>query len=81
MAGARVPLVIRWPGVSRAGTVIESFVSLTDLAPTLLEGAGIKPPDAMTGRSLLPLLRGESQADAIASSSNGSAMRTCGKAI
>ena len=60
--GARVPLVIRWPGVSRAGTVIESFVSLTDLAPTILEGAGITAPAAMTGRSLLPLLRGESQA-------------------
>jgi arylsulfatase A-like enzyme len=60
-AGARVPLVIRWPGISRGGAVVESLVSLTDLAPTLLEGAGLKPLDAMTGRSLLPLLRGESQ--------------------
>ena len=60
--GVRVPLVIRWPGVSRAGTVIDSLVSLTDLAPTFLDGAGLKPVDAMTGRSLLPLLRGEAQA-------------------
>jgi arylsulfatase A-like enzyme len=60
-AGARVPLVIRWPGVARPGTVIESLVSLTDLAPTLLEGAAATPLEAATGRSLLPLLRGEPQ--------------------
>ena len=60
-AGARVPLLIRWPGAARPGAVIESFVSLTDLAPTLLEGAGAPPLDGITGRSLLPLLRGETQ--------------------
>ena len=59
--GARVPLVVRWPGASRPGTVVDAFVSLTDLAPTLLDSAGIKPPEVMTGRSLLPLLRGEVQ--------------------
>ena len=59
--GARVPLAIRWPGVARGGRVIDAFVSLTDLAPTILEGAGLKPAAAMTGRSLVPLLRGESQ--------------------
>jgi arylsulfatase A-like enzyme len=61
-AGARVPLAIRWPGVARPGAVIDSFVSLTDLAPTLLEGAGLAPLDGITGRTLGPLLRGESQA-------------------
>jgi arylsulfatase A-like enzyme len=59
--GARVPLVIRWPGVAKPGTVIDSFVSLTDLAPTLLEGTGVKALEGITGRSVLPLLRGESQ--------------------
>lgn len=59
--GVRVPLAIRWPGAARAGTTIDAFVSLTDLAPTLLEGAGLKPPDAMTGRTVVPLLKGESQ--------------------
>jgi arylsulfatase A-like enzyme len=59
--GVRVPLAVRWPGVARAGAVIESFVSLTDVAPTLLESAGLKPLDTMTGRTLLPLLRGEPQ--------------------
>jgi arylsulfatase A-like enzyme len=60
--GARVPLAIRWPGVAKPGAVIDAFVSLTDLAPTMLESAGLTPPAAMTGRTLLPLLRGESQA-------------------
>jgi N-sulfoglucosamine sulfohydrolase len=60
--GARVPLVIRSPTVSRAGAVVDALVSLTDLAPTILESAGLEPLEAMTGRSLLPLLRGESQA-------------------
>jgi arylsulfatase A-like enzyme len=60
-SGSRMPLAIRWPGVAKAGAMIDSLVSLTDLAPTVLEGAGLKPLDAMTGRTLLPLLRGESQ--------------------
>jgi N-sulfoglucosamine sulfohydrolase len=60
--GARVPLAIRWPSVAAAGTVIDALVSLTDLAPTLLEAAGLKPGEAMTGRTLLPLLRGQPQA-------------------
>jgi arylsulfatase A-like enzyme len=59
--GTRVPLAIRWPGVAEAGHVIDSFVTLTDLAPTVLESAGLKPLDVMTGRSLLPLLRREAQ--------------------
>ena len=59
--GARVPLAIRWPGVAKPGVVIDALVSLTDLAPTVLEGTGLKPVAAMTGRTLRPLLRGESQ--------------------
>jgi arylsulfatase A-like enzyme len=46
----------------RAGTVVDAFVSLTDLAPTVLEAAGLKARDAMTGRSVLPLVNGEAQA-------------------
>jgi arylsulfatase A-like enzyme len=59
--GARVPLAMRWPGVARAGGQIDGLVSLADLAPTVLEGAGLTPLAAMTGRSLLPLLRGQPQ--------------------
>ena len=58
-AGARMPLAIRWPAQVRAGQAIEDFVTHADMAPTLLEAVGVKPLDAMTGRSVLGLLRGE----------------------
>lgn len=61
--GVRVPLAIRWPGVAKAGTVLDAFVSLWDIAPTLVEGAVGAPPATMTGRSLVPLLRGQPQRD------------------
>jgi arylsulfatase A-like enzyme len=59
--GLRVPLALRWPGVARSGAVVDALVSLTDLAPTVLEAAGVAPPDVMTGRSLAALLRGQTQ--------------------
>lgn len=62
-AGARMPLAIRWPGTARAGLEVSAFVSLTDLAPTILQAAGLKELPAMTGRSLVPLLRGETERD------------------
>jgi arylsulfatase A-like enzyme len=60
--GARLPLAIRWPGMPNARRQVDAFVSLTDLAPTILGAAGLKPPEAMTGRSLVPLLNGSSDA-------------------
>ena len=55
-AGTRMPLAIRWPRGIKAGTPIDAFVSLTDLAPTFLQAAGVPVPDGMTGTSLLALL-------------------------
>lgn len=57
--GVRVPLAIRWPARVSPGRRVEQFVSLTDLAPTFLEAAGLPVPAVMTGRSLLPILLGE----------------------
>ena len=54
----RVPLMIRWPGHFKGGTKIDSMVELVDIAPTLLEAAGIPVPSGMQGRSLMPLLTG-----------------------
>jgi len=56
-SGARVPLAIRWPKTVTGGRTVTDFVSLTDLAPTFLELAGVARPDVMTGKSLLPILR------------------------
>ena len=58
-AGARMPLAIRWPARFKGGITVDAFVSLADLAPTLLDAAGERAPAVMTGRSLLPLLRGD----------------------
>ena len=55
--GTHVPLAIRWGGTIKGGRTIADFVSLTDLAPTFLEAAGLQPPSEMTGRSLMPMLR------------------------
>ena len=60
--GTHVPLAIRFPGKAKGGRTVDDFVVLTDLAPTLLEAAGLTPPAAMTGRSLMPLLAGAQQA-------------------
>jgi len=63
-SGARVPLAVRWPAKVKGGRKIADFVSLTDLAPTFLEAAGLEPPAEMTGRSLLPMLAGGKQSRA-----------------
>jgi arylsulfatase A-like enzyme len=56
-AGTREPLAIRFPARFKPARRDE-FVVLTDLAPTLLEAAGLEPRPGMAGRSLLPLLTG-----------------------
>lgn len=52
----RVPLIIYWPSKIEPGRRIETLVELTDLAPTLLEVAGLSIHPTMQGRSLHPLL-------------------------
>lgn len=54
--GVRVPLAIRWGAKVSPERQVSDFVSLTDLAPTFLEAAGLDAPAAMTGRSLLSVL-------------------------
>jgi arylsulfatase A-like enzyme len=56
--GARVPFAMRWPGRAKAGLVSNAFISLSDLAPTFLEAAGLRPPNAMSARSILGLAAG-----------------------
>ena len=56
----RVPLVVRGPGVRR-GVVVDEPVGLIDIAPTVLELAGLAQPGTVEGRSLRTLFTGESQ--------------------
>lgn len=51
--GSRVPLAVRWPERVPSGRVVTDFVSLVDVAPTILEAAGLRPLPEMTGRSFL----------------------------
>lgn len=55
----RMPLLVRWPGVAKPGTVAEQLVQNIDYAPTMLEMAGQPIPDEIQGRSLVPILKGE----------------------
>lgn len=55
----RVPLLISWPARFQQGLRAEGLTELTDLAPTLLEVAGLDVPKDMQGRSLVPVLTGE----------------------
>ncbi len=57
--GVHVPLIARWPGKVKTGSSSAELISGEDLAPTFLEAAGVAVPKDMTGKSFLPLLRGE----------------------
>lgn len=57
-----VPTIFRWPSKIKPTGLHNTFVNHIDLAPTLLDFAGVEPPDSMQGRSLAPLLRGETDA-------------------
>ncbi|MCB0717093.1 MAG: sulfatase [Bacteroidetes bacterium] len=56
----RTPLIARWPRVIPAGSVNADLVQNLDYAETFLDVAGVDPPEAMQGRSLVPLMRGDS---------------------
>lgn len=59
--GTRVPLIISWAGEFNVNRVVEDFVSLNDLAPTILELAGIEIPNQFTASSLVDILISEKE--------------------
>lgn len=61
----RVPLVVRAPGLAPTGHRVAQPVSWVDLAPTILELAGLEKPPAMHGRSLVALLSREDGIDPV----------------
>ncbi len=59
----RTPCVVRWPKVIKPGTYNEDIVSPLDFASTFLEAAGAQIPDDLQGRSLVPILKGNTPED------------------
>ena len=59
----RSPLLVRWPGVTKPGSVNKNIVSLLDFGETFLEIGGVAIPEDMQGRSLAPLCRGKTPDD------------------
>jgi len=58
--GYNVPCIMSWPGgIGNPGRMEDSFVTLADIGPTLLDVAGVPEQDGLTGRSMTPFLRGE----------------------
>jgi N-acetylglucosamine-6-sulfatase len=55
----RVPMVMQCPELFRGGTVVSQVVANIDIAPTILEAAGLKAPDNMDGRSFISLAEGK----------------------
>jgi hypothetical protein len=62
--GTQVPLAIRWPeGIRRAERVVDSFVNLSDLAPTFLEAAGLEVPSMMSARGMADIFANRETAE------------------
>ena len=59
----RMPFLVRWPAGIEAGTRVEAMGLNLDFAPTFLDAAGLPPSADMQGRSLLPVLRGQTPRD------------------
>jgi arylsulfatase A-like enzyme len=59
----RTPCLVRWPGVAKPGSTNADIVSNLDFAPTFLEAAGVEVPKDVQGRSLVPVLKGQTPGD------------------
>jgi arylsulfatase A-like enzyme len=59
----RTPMVARWPGVVRPGSNVTELVQNLDCAETFLDIAGVPVPWDMQGKSLVPLMTGQTPGD------------------
>ena len=56
--GLKVPFVVRWPKVIKAGTTSNQLIHYTDVLPTFMDIAGGKVPENIDGKSFLSILKG-----------------------
>ena len=56
-SGIKTPWIVKFPGRAKAGITTDSLVSSIDIAPTVVELAGLKPQKTFQGKSFLPILK------------------------
>lgn len=64
--GIREPMIIRWPGVTRVGSICSQYVSIQDFYPTILAMAGIehyRTVQTVDGKSMIPYLKDPARSD------------------
>ncbi|MEI6536674.1 MAG: sulfatase [Verrucomicrobiaceae bacterium] len=62
LASNRTPMLIRWPGVTKPGSVDKThFVSEVDFFATFMDATGLPIPSGLDGRSIVPLIKGGEQ--------------------
>ncbi len=59
----RIPLLVRYPKMIKAGSLNDKMVLNLDIAPTMLDLAGVEVPSSMQGHSFAPFLKGAEPAD------------------
>lgn len=59
----RTPLIVKWAGTTKPGSINNDLVSNLDFAATFLEMAGVNVPEDIQGESLVPILKGETPKD------------------
>lgn len=60
LGGIKVPLFFYWPEGIKTPVINNQLASALDILPTVIDAAGMKPPDTIDGKSLLPLLKNDS---------------------
>ena len=60
-AGLGSALIVKWPGVVAAGSVSDAIVEYSDFVPTFIDLAGGAPASGLDGKSIVPVLKGETQ--------------------
>lgn len=59
----KMPFLVRWPDIAKAGSTQDAIATNCDFAPTFMDIAGLPVPADMQGRSLVPLIKGGRPAD------------------
>ncbi|TKG93709.1 DUF4976 domain-containing protein [Puteibacter caeruleilacunae] len=57
--GIRMPFIVKWPGVVKAGSTSDHISAFWDILPTLTDIAGVEAPKGIDGVSLVPTLKGK----------------------